>query len=288
MVPPPSGSSPEAAESQSSAELEQRVRELDLQLADRTRQLETANLELADRTRQLEAAKLQLQATNQELEAFSYSVSHDLRSPLRSIDGFSQALLEDCPEIMDATGRDYLTRIRRGAQRMSMLLDDLLKLSRVSRNELQVDDQDLSGLCLQVLDGLQRSAPERRVELRVQPGLRVRADGRLLQVALEHLLGNAWKFTARTPEPRIEVGATVTPGGERVCFVRDNGAGFDPAYAGKLFSPFQRLHPASEFEGNGIGLAMVQRILRRHQGRVWAEGVPGAGATFFFRLPGPD
>jgi light-regulated signal transduction histidine kinase (bacteriophytochrome) len=285
MVPPLFGSSPEAAVPpptdpraeavhRSSAELEHQVQALTLQL-------QATTLHLEERT-------LQLQAATQELEAFSYSVSHDLRSPLRSIDGFSQALLEDCPALLDATGLDYLTRIRRGAQRMSQLLDDLLKLSRVSRNELQLDDQDLSALCLQVLDGLQRDAPERRVELRVQAGLRVRADGRLLQAALEHLLGNAWKFTAHTPAPRIEVGATATPGGERAFFVRDNGAGFDPAYAGKLFSPFQRLHPATEFEGSGIGLAIVQRILRRHQGRVWAEAASGAGATFFFWLPGAD
>jgi len=234
---------------------------------------------VAERTAQLEAA-------NREMEAFSYSVSHDLRAPLRSIDGFSQILQEDYRDRMDEAGRHYLDRIRQGTLRMGELIDDLLKLSKTSRSEPVRVDLDLSALCAEVADGLARACPERRVRVAIQPGLRLLADPNLMQVVLENLLGNAWKFTSRQEAPSIEVGATLAPDGERTFFIRDNGAGFDMQYADKLFSAFQRLHSAAEFDGTGIGLALVQRIIHRHQGRIWAEAEPGKGATFSFVLPG--
>jgi PAS domain S-box-containing protein len=231
----------------------------------------------------------QLEAANRELEAFSYSVSHDLRAPLRSIDGFSQALQEDCEDRLDAGGRHYLERIRHGTRHMGALIDDLLKLSRTGRSELVRGDCDLSGLCRQVLDELAAADPRRRVQVVLQPGLRIWADPSLMEVVLENLLGNAWKFSARNPQARIEVTAAVAADTGRVFRIRDNGAGFDMAQAGKLFSPFHRLHAAADFEGTGIGLALVQRILRRHGGRVWAEAEPGVGACFSFTLPaGPE
>jgi len=233
-----------------------------------------------DRTAQLEAA-------NREMEAFSYSVSHDLRAPLRGIDGFSLVLLEDYQDVLDATGRRHLERIRSGTQRMGQLIEDLLKLSRIHRSELDLGEVDLTLICGEVLAELAGAGPGRAVEVSLQPGLRAQADASLIRVALENLLGNAWKFTARRGDPRIAVGQTLTPGGVRAFFVRDNGAGFDPAYAGKLFHAFERLHSAQEFEGTGIGLAIVQRIVHRHGGRIWAEAEPDRGATFFFTLPGP-
>ena len=225
-----------------------------------------------------------LEAANQELEAFSYSVSHDLRAPLRSIDGFSQVLLEDYQNQLDETGRHYLARIRQGTQRMGLLIDDLLKLSRTNRSELTVSDCDLSRLSSRVAGDLAHLNPERGGVVSIQLGMMVQADPRLMQVVLENLLGNAWKFTSRCQEPRIEVGESVSPDRERVFFIRDNGAGFDMAHAGKLFNAFQRLHSTSDFEGTGIGLAIVQRIIHRHGGRIWAEAVAGKGATFFFTL----
>jgi signal transduction histidine kinase len=184
------------------------------------------------------------------------------------------------------TARHYLQRIRLGAQRMGQLIDDLLNLSRINRRELEFVAVDLSGLCRQVLGELARADPERQVQVAIQPDLQVRADHRLLLVVLENLLGNAWKFTARRQDARIEVGEAAAAGGERCWFIRDNGAGFEMAYLGKLFQSFQRLHSASDYEGTGIGLAIVQRIILRHGGRVWAEAEPGAGATFSFTLPG--
>lgn len=229
---------------------------------------------------------LQLEAANREMEAFSYSVSHDLRAPLRSIEGLSQALLEDCGDRLDAGGRQYLSRIRAGTRRMGDLIDGLLKLSRTSGGGLEVSEWDLSGLCGQVAGGLADLEPERRVAIAIRQGMRVRADPRLMLEVLENLLGNAWKFTSRQAAPRIEVGETVGASGEPVFFIRDNGAGFDMAGAGQLFTPFQRLHASSDFEGTGIGLAIVQRIIHRHGGRIWAEAEPGEGATFFFTFPG--
>jgi two-component system NtrC family sensor kinase len=220
---------------------------------------------------------------NRELEAFSYSVSHDLRAPLRSIDGFSQALLEDCSAQLDERGQDYLKRVRAAAQRMSQLIDDLLELSKIGRAELRREPLDLSALAHQVIATVAQSEPGRAVLWRVAPSMRVNADARLVQILLENLLWNAWKFTSRREGPMIEVG--MEPGDPQVVFVRDNGVGFDMTYAGKLFVPFQRLHRADEFPGTGIGLATVARIVDRHGGRIWGEGAPGRGATFRFTLP---
>lgn len=226
----------------------------------------------------------QLEATNHELETFSYSVSHDLRAPLRSINGFSQALLEDYAEHLDAEGKDYLYRIHAATQRMSELIDALLALSRVTRAELQRDTVALSHMAQGIAADLQQQAPDRCVEWIIADGLMANGDARLLRVAMENLLGNAWKFTAKTPSARIEFGQQRQEEGTEVFFVSDNGAGFDMAYADKLFGAFQRLHRASEFQGTGIGLATVQRIIRRHGGRVWAQGRVDAGATFYFTL----
>jgi PAS domain S-box-containing protein len=227
----------------------------------------------------------QLEVANKELEAFSYSVSHDLRSPLRSIDGFSRVLTEDYQDKLDENGKHYLSRIQLGTQRMGHLIDDLLKLSKTSRHEMTVSECDLSRLCSQVVGDLADLNPERRIEVIIQPGMLVQADHRLIRVVLENLLGNAWKFTSKSEAPRIEVGEIVSSGGKRTFFIRDNGAGFDMAYADKLFNAFQRLHASSDFEGTGIGLAIVQRIIHRHGGRVWAEAKPDEGATFYFAIP---
>ncbi len=227
----------------------------------------------------------ELERKNKELEAFSYSVSHDLRAPLRSIDGFSQAVLEDYSPQLDARGQDYLRRVRSAAQRMGELIDALLELSRVGRAQLSRDDVDLSGLASSVAAELQRAHPEHHVELAIQPELRVSGDRRLLRGLLENLLGNAWKFTVGVAKPRVEVGLEARAEG-RAYFVKDNGAGFNMDYASKLFQPFQRLHSDKEFAGTGIGLATVYRIVERHGGRVWAQGAPGQGATIYFTLSG--
>jgi len=226
---------------------------------------------------------IQLEAANRELEAFSYSVSHDLRAPLRGIDGFSQALLEDYADTLDDQGRDYLRRVRSATQRMAGLIDDLLNLSRITRGELRREAVDLSAQARSVAEQLRQAQPERQVEFHIADGLTAEGDPRLLRIALENLLGNAWKFTGKTDPAVIEFGLR-RERGEAIYFVRDNGAGFDMAYAGKLFGAFQRLHDVREFEGTGIGLATVQRIIRRHGGRVWAEGESGHGATFHFTL----
>ena len=225
----------------------------------------------------------QLNAFNRELEAFSYSVSHDLRAPLRSIDGFSKILLEDYADELDEEGNDYLKRVRAASQRMGQLIDDLLDLSRMTRSEMRRESVDLSDLAKSFAEELKRSQPERRVEFLIEGGLLVEGDKSLLRVVLENLLRNAWKFTGKQTHARIEFGASEQED-KRAYFVRDNGAGFDMAYADKLFGAFQRLHGGSEFEGTGIGLATVQRIIHRHGGRVWAEGRVGYGATFYFTL----
>jgi PAS domain S-box-containing protein len=228
----------------------------------------------------------QLEMANKELEAFSYSVSHDLRAPLRGIDGFSQALLEDYEVQLDDQGKDYLRRVRAASQRMAQLIDDILNLSRVTRSEMQIGTVDLSGLAQTIAAELQAQQPDRRVTLKIQHGVTGKGDGRLLRQALDNLLGNAWKFTSKQPAATIEFGvmAAASNGGAPAYFVRDNGAGFDMTYAGKLFSAFQRLHAVTEFPGTGIGLATVQRIVHRHGGRVWAESTMGQGATFYFTL----
>jgi signal transduction histidine kinase len=238
-------------------------------------------------SRDLEDANRELEATNRELEAFSYSVSHDLRAPLRSIDGFSQILLEDYADELDDDGKDYLGRVRAATQRMGRLIDDLLGLSRVTRGTMNRERVDLSALAEEVAGDLREARPERAVEFLAQKGLRVWGDPRLLRVALENLIGNAWKFTEKEPQARIEFGMDEElsrTGRVPVYYVRDNGAGFEMAYADKLFGAFQRLHGSDEFEGTGVGLATVQRIVRRHGGTIWAEGEVGRGATFYFTL----
>jgi PAS domain S-box-containing protein len=225
-----------------------------------------------------------LQAKNQELEAFSYSVSHDLRTPLRSIDGFSQALLEDYSDRLDNMGQSYLHRVRAATQRMSQIIDDLLELSRVTRAEMKHDEVNLSALARQIADELQKMSDKRQAEFVIAKSLTVVGDGHLLRIALENLMGNAWKFSEQRPEVHIEFGSTTQPDGQKVYFVRDNGVGFDMTYIDKLFGAFQRLHSTTEFPGTGIGLATVERIIRRHNGRIWAEGTVNKGATFYFTL----
>jgi PAS domain S-box-containing protein len=225
----------------------------------------------------------QLEVANSELDAFSYSVSHDLRAPLRSIDGFSAALLEDCADRLGETARDHLGRVRRASQRMAGLIDDLLALSRVTRATLTRERVDLSTLARQICSELRQRDPTRDAEFLIPTDIVSEGDPHLLRIALENLLGNAWKYTARTPQAVIQFGAAENNGSHSY-FVRDNGAGFDMRYAEKLFGAFQRLHSAGEFEGTGIGLATVQRIIHRHGGRVWAEGAVGHGATFYFTL----
>jgi PAS domain S-box-containing protein len=224
-----------------------------------------------------------LQEANSELEAFSYSVSHDLRAPLRAMDGFSQRLVADYGAKLDEQAHNYLDRIRNGAKRMGQLIEDLLSLSRITRVELLRRDIDVTALAQVILTELQQREPERKVTVSVWEGAQVQADVRLVRVALENLLGNAWKFTSKTPDARVEFGM-MQEGERKVLFVRDNGAGFDMAYADKLFGPFQRLHGVNEFPGTGIGLATVQRIVLRHGGRIWCQAKPEAGATFFFTL----
>ncbi len=232
---------------------------------------------------QLARSNAELNATNKELEAFSYSVSHDLRAPLRSIAGFSQSLLEDYHDELDAQGQDHLRRVRAAAQRMGQLIDDMLSLSRVTRSEMRYEPVDLSALAAEIAAQLRESEPEREVEFKVEEGLADTGDADLLRVALENLLANAWKFTSKHPTAHIEFAAAPTDDGARAYLVRDDGAGFDMAYADKLFGAFQRLHGA-EFPGTGIGLATVQRVVRRHGGNVWGEGSPENGATFYFTL----
>jgi len=251
--------------------------ELEGLVRDRTLALEERNAELHEREARLVAA-------NAELDAFAYSVSHDLRAPLRSIDGFSQILLEDYGGVVDDAGKDALRRVRAATQRMGMLIDDLLRLSRVTRAELRIETVDLSELARDVGGDLRRGAPDRVVDLRIADGVVVQGDARLLRVVLENLIGNSWKYTGKVADPRIEFGAGNVDG-ERVFYVRDNGAGFDMRYVDKLFGVFQRLHAATEFEGTGVGLATVRRIITRHNGRIWADGKVGGGATLSFTLP---
>lgn len=242
--------------------------------------LRRLNEELEQRVR---ARTAQLEVANKELESFAYSVSHDLRAPLRAIDGFSQALLEDCSDQIDDLGQEYLARVRANTQRMGELIDALLLLSRLSRAETVMEPVDLSALANSISAELKQHGDARHVEFLIEPGLLVEGDARLLRVVMENLMGNAWKFTAKRSEACIEFGA-VEEDGEQVYFVRDNGVGFDMAYADKLFGAFQRLHSINEFSGTGIGLATVQRVIHRHRGRVWAEAAPDRGATFFFTL----
>jgi PAS domain S-box-containing protein len=232
----------------------------------------------------LEQRASQLEAANRELEAFSYSVSHDLRAPLRTIDGFSLALLEDFGEQLPDEGKSYLMRIRTAAQRMAQLIDDLLNLSRLSRAPLNPEPTNLSKIAQQIIQEYQRESPARIVNVSIQPNINAECDPRLMKVVLENLLSNAWKFTSKQEMAHIEFGTQDDPQNGHLYFVRDNGAGFDMAYVNKLFGAFQRLHTNSEFPGIGIGLAIVQRIINRHGGHIWAEGTVNGGATFYFTL----
>jgi signal transduction histidine kinase len=250
------------------------------QLQARDRSLQESRDQLEQRVRERTAA---LDASNQELEAFCYSVSHDLRSPLRAIDGFSQALLEDMEGRLDGDAAGHLARIRAATQRMAALIDDLLSLSRITRTDLSIKRVDLSTMARAVCEELAAAQPGRDVAVEIREGLEVMADPRLMRQVLENLLGNAWKFTSKQPQARVEFGAHAGPDG-RVFVVRDNGAGFDPAYADRLFGVFQRLHAMHDFPGTGVGLAIVDRIVKRHGGRIWAEAAMGKGAAFYFTL----
>jgi len=241
-------------------------------------ELMALNAELEARVAQRTSA---LDYANREIEAFSYSVSHDLRSPLRHISGFSEIVLKANEGKLDAASVDYLKRITTAGERMGLLIDDLLALSRVSRQALNKRDCDLSALAVEVADFLVQAHPGREIRVTVEPEMKTHGDPGLARIVLENLIGNAWKFTSRANEPRIEVGLE-RRNGETVYYVRDNGAGFDMKYTGKLFGAFQRLHTAAEFEGTGIGLSIVQRIVARHGGRIWAEAEAGKGATFYF------
>ena len=226
----------------------------------------------------------EIRRANAELEAFTYSVSHDLRSPLRAMSGFSEALLEEYSDTLDETGRGYAHRIEAASRQMAGLIDDLLQLSRVSRAVLHVEGVDVSAECATILEGLADRDPDRRVQVVIEPGMKARGDGPLLHTVLENLLDNAWKYTSKRPDACIEVGTETVTDAPFCLVVRDNGAGFDPAYSDKLFQPFQRLHSSSEFPGNGIGLASARRIVERHGGRIWAEAAVDEGATFRFTL----
>jgi len=227
----------------------------------------------------------QLAAANKELEAFSYSISHDLRTPLRSIDGFSQALMDDYQDKLDDTAKSYLARVRKATQNMGCLIDDVLKLSRLTRSELHHESVDLSTMVRAISDTLQQNNPDRTADVIIREGVFVNGDPGLLKIALENLMNNSWKFSSKEARPQVEFGTTVKEG-KTVYFIRDNGVGFDMAYVDKLFGAFQRLHTSFEFPGTGIGLATIQRVINRHGGQVWAEAVVGKGATFYFTLPG--
>jgi light-regulated signal transduction histidine kinase (bacteriophytochrome) len=245
-----------------------------------------ANTDITERKKAEEAAveySKNLEIANKELEAFSYSVSHDLQAPLRALDSFSELLIEDYGQKIDETGQDYLKRIRKATQTMSQLINDMLKLSRVVRSEIRIDLVHLSEEAKVIAGELQAGQPERKVKFVLAPDILVAGDRGLLDIALNNLLENAWKYTSKNPNALIEFGQT-QQNGEKVFFVRDNGIGFDMIYSDKLFQPFQRLHTDKEYPGTGIGLAIVQRIIRRHGGRIWAESEVGKGTTFYFTI----
>jgi PAS domain S-box-containing protein len=244
---------------------------------------DSLELRVAQRTAETLRSNRQLETSNKELEAFAYSVSHDLRAPLRSVDNFSQIILDEYSDKLDEEGVGYLRRIRKGAQHMGQLISDLLNLSRVSRGLLEHDPVDLSSIASAVVKELRDQDPQRTVNAQIAPNIQATGDARLLRVVLNNLIGNAWKFTGKREKACLEFGAN-SEGSAAVYFVRDNGAGFDMAYLSQLFAPFQRLHHVSEFAGTGIGLATVQRIVQRHGGRIWAESSVEQGATFYFTL----
>ena len=238
----------------------------------------------ADLEVRVEQRTADLAQANKELESFSYSVSHDLRAPLRALSGYSEVLLEDYSDHLDETGREYAERIQAASERMATLIDDLLQLARVSRSQMHLRPVDLSGEVAAVVGEFQSADPGRRIQISIQDGVQATADRGLIRTVLQNLVENAWKFTARHENPAIEFGSVPADDAEICCFVRDNGAGFDPAHAAKLFEPFERLHTDADFPGTGIGLASVQRIIERHGGRIWAESEVDSGATFYFTL----
>jgi signal transduction histidine kinase len=263
--------------------LETEIRERK-RVEDEVNQLNTSlENRVAERTQEVQEANQQLAAMNKELETFSYSVSHDLRTPLRGIDGWSLALLEDYGGQLDERARGYLDRVRSETQRMGMLIDDLLQLSKVTRADMQRNPVDLAAIASSIAERLRETHPERRIEFRIAPGMTANGDEGLLRIALTNLLSNAVKFTGPRSEARVDFGQ-IRQNGESAFFIRDNGVGFDMTFANTLFGAFQRLHRASEFPGTGIGLATVQRVVRRHGGRVWAEAEVGKGATFYFTI----
>ncbi|HEY4369296.1 MAG TPA: ATP-binding protein [Steroidobacteraceae bacterium] len=259
---------------------ERKEHEATTKLIESQQQVQSMNTELE---RRVAERTLQLESANRELEAFAYAVSHDLRAPLRSMGGFSQILYDSASPELDEKSRHYLHRIHDSSVRMSMLIEDLLSLSRINRGELTRRPVDLSQIALESAATLRDRHPEREVELTVEPGMQVNGDMRLLRIAMENLLDNAWKYSAHATPAKIAVGSRRTREG-RSYFVSDNGVGFDMQYAGKLFGPFQRLHSEAEFPGSGIGLVTVQRILARHGGRIWAQAETDRGATFHFTL----
>lgn len=282
----------EAALREARDQLEQRVTERTAALAEANEGLKR---EIAERRRAEESIRklnddllrrtAQLEASNKELEAFSYSVSHDLRAPLRGIDGFSQAVLEDYHDKLDDTGRSYLQRVRAASQRMAHLIDAMLNLARLTRADLRIEPINLSEIAKAVIQELRRTHPHRTVACTIAEDLHTKGDPHLIRVVLENLLGNAWKFTSERTDAHIEFGRLIDERKAEISYyVRDNGAGFDMTYVHKLFGAFQRLHAFSEFPGVGIGLATVQRVIQQHGGRVWAEGAVGEGATFYFTL----
>jgi hypothetical protein len=269
--------------SERNAELFEANRRLQGEVAERRRveeDLRRLNDELEQRVR---ARTAQLEATNKELESFAYSVSHDLRAPLRGIDGFSAALAEDFGEVLGAEGRGWIDRIQAAGARMSQLIDDLLQLSRLTRSDLSLEQVDLGAVARDVVRELQEQEPERSVEVEIAPRLSAVADPTLIRAVLDNLIRNAWKFTGKREHARIEVGAR-EDSGTWVYYVKDNGAGFSMRNADKLFGAFQRLHRQEDFPGTGIGLATVQRIVHRHGGRVWATSAPEQGTAFYFTL----
>lgn len=265
--------------------------ELEHKVSERTRELQDSQLALLNLVDDLNQsvkstalASRKLEETNNELKAFSYSVSHDLRAPLRSIDGFSLALMEDYQEKLDDTAKNYLNKIRAATQHMGLLIEDMLKLSRISHAEFHHESIDLSNLVQSIAQTIQQNNPDKDMKIIIQKDIIIKGDLNSMEIALTNLLENAWKFTGKQKQPLIEFGMTHTEG-EKIFFIRDNGVGFDMAYSNKLFGAFQRLHSTDEFPGTGIGLATVKRIITRHGGRIWAEGEVGKGATFFFTLP---
>ncbi|GGF68390.1 hypothetical protein GCM10011332_23200 [Terasakiella brassicae] len=254
------------------------------QLKKKQQMIALLNQRLEERVRQRTS---ELEAANKEMEAFTYSVSHDLRAPLRTISGFSDILQDEYGNQLDDQAHHYLERVRQGTARMDQLINDLLKLSRSTRGELHRNDVNLSKLAQEIFEDLLHAAPQRNVELHIEPNIHAQGDKRFLRLALENLIANAWKYTSHKDLSQISFGK-LKQDGNTVYFISDNGAGFDMAYAEKLFSPFHRLHTSKEFEGTGVGLATVQRIIHRHGGDIWAQATVNEGATFFFTLPASE